>query len=418
MRVTLFDYGAGNLHSLAKALASHGARSHRERSDSAPCDHRRCSSLPGVGRSQPRPRAAYACARERCATRSAMACRRSASVSACSCCSTERRGPGRGLGVIPGRVERVRRRACRTSGGTPSMRTRDARSLRRRGSRTSRTTPTATSAAPTTKRVVAAWTTTRRIGFPPRSARGAPSACSSTPRRARARASRFARARSCTEAARDDRHPRRRHSRRRVRAARRRLVRRTSGSASPIPRAVARTWDAMPASRGCTSWTSTLPPGAAPTSHRARPDRASDMPCRSAAECGPANASSELLRDGADASSSARARSRSRSGSPVSSSGIPGQIIVPRDVRERRVVTRGWARRCRRRHSRRRGELNGLPLAGLLVTAVHREGQMPAPTAPDGGCAPSTRFPCIASGGVATMERPASAGATGASPAP
>ncbi len=54
----------------------------------------------------------------------------------------------------------------------------------------------------------------------------------------------------------------------------------------------------------------------------------------------------------------------------------PGDIIVAADVRERRVVTRGWTRTLPRNVIDLVEELAPLPLGGLLVTAVHREGQM------------------------------------------
>jgi phosphoribosylformimino-5-aminoimidazole carboxamide ribotide isomerase len=54
----------------------------------------------------------------------------------------------------------------------------------------------------------------------------------------------------------------------------------------------------------------------------------------------------------------------------------PGRVVLAADVRERRVVTRGWARTLPRLVTDVVEELAGLPLAGLLVTAVHKEGQM------------------------------------------
>ena len=54
----------------------------------------------------------------------------------------------------------------------------------------------------------------------------------------------------------------------------------------------------------------------------------------------------------------------------------PGQIVVACDVRERRVTTRGWAHTLPVDILDVVEELNGLPLGGLLVTAVHMEGQL------------------------------------------
>ena len=83
----------------------------------------------------------------------------------------------------------------------------------------------------------------------------------------------------------------------------------------------------------------------------------------------------------------------------------PGEIIVACDVRERRVTTRGWAHTLPVDILDVVSELNSLPLAGLLVTAVHREGQMQGTDLPlMEDVAESSHFPVYASGGVATMQ--------------
>ncbi len=83
----------------------------------------------------------------------------------------------------------------------------------------------------------------------------------------------------------------------------------------------------------------------------------------------------------------------------------PGEIIVACDVRERRVTTRGWAHTLPVDILDVVDELNPLPLAGLLVTAVHREGQMQGTDLPlMEDVAESSRFPVYASGGVTTMQ--------------
>ena len=86
MRVTIFDYGAGNLHSLAKAL-ERGGVDVRVETDPVRAVDTDALVLPGVG--------AFGAAAERLAPgRAAMrdALERglpaSASASACSCCST------------------------------------------------------------------------------------------------------------------------------------------------------------------------------------------------------------------------------------------------------------------------------------------------------------------------------------------
>jgi len=83
----------------------------------------------------------------------------------------------------------------------------------------------------------------------------------------------------------------------------------------------------------------------------------------------------------------------------------PGRLIVAADVRERRVVTRGWARTLPRDVIDVVEELNALPLAGLLVTAVHREGQMQGTDLPlMEDVVDASHFPVLASGGVTTLQ--------------
>lgn len=58
---------------------------------------------------------------------------------------------------------------------------------------------------------------------------------------------------------------------------------------------------------------------------------------------------------------------------------FPRELIVAADVRERRIVTRGWTRELQMDAVRAVRELRDLPLAAVLVTAVHREGLMEGP---------------------------------------
>ncbi len=58
---------------------------------------------------------------------------------------------------------------------------------------------------------------------------------------------------------------------------------------------------------------------------------------------------------------------------------FPGAIVVAADTKERSLVTRGWTRTSSRNVIDLVEELNDLPLAGVLVTAVHREGQLQGP---------------------------------------
>lgn len=83
----------------------------------------------------------------------------------------------------------------------------------------------------------------------------------------------------------------------------------------------------------------------------------------------------------------------------------PGQLIVAADVRERRVVTRGWERILSRDVLDVVRELNALPLGGILVTAVHREGQMRGTDLPlMEDVAEASGFPVYASGGVSSLN--------------
>lgn len=83
----------------------------------------------------------------------------------------------------------------------------------------------------------------------------------------------------------------------------------------------------------------------------------------------------------------------------------PGRVIVAADVRERRVVTRGWSRTLPEHIDDVVEELNAFPLGGLLVTAVHREGQLEGTDLPlMEDVAESSRFPVIAAGGVSTVD--------------
>lgn len=84
---------------------------------------------------------------------------------------------------------------------------------------------------------------------------------------------------------------------------------------------------------------------------------------------------------------------------------FPDQLIVAADVRNRRIVTRGWSRNLSRDVLAVVEELGEHPLAGILVTAVHREGRM---SGTDlflmEDVAETAACPVIASGGIATMH--------------
>ena len=84
---------------------------------------------------------------------------------------------------------------------------------------------------------------------------------------------------------------------------------------------------------------------------------------------------------------------------------FPGRVMVAADVKGREVVTRGWTEGSARDIAHVLASLEPLPLAGLLVTAVHKEGQMEGVDLPlMEEVARSSRHPLVASGGVTTLE--------------
>ncbi len=83
---------------------------------------------------------------------------------------------------------------------------------------------------------------------------------------------------------------------------------------------------------------------------------------------------------------------------------FPGVLIVAADVRERRVVTRGWTRVTDRYVLDLIEELNSLPLAGVMVTAVHKEGLMEgADLSLMEDVVEESEHPVCASGGIGTL---------------
>lgn len=109
MRVTVFDYGAGNLHSLAKALETRGTRVVVE-PDPLACLHADVLVLPGVGAFAP---AAARLAPARDVVRAAVR----AGLPVLGIClgmqllfDRSDEGPGDGLGMFPGCVTRLNAR--------------------------------------------------------------------------------------------------------------------------------------------------------------------------------------------------------------------------------------------------------------------------------------------------------------------
>jgi phosphoribosylformimino-5-aminoimidazole carboxamide ribotide isomerase len=83
---------------------------------------------------------------------------------------------------------------------------------------------------------------------------------------------------------------------------------------------------------------------------------------------------------------------------------FPGTLIVAADVRDRHVVTRGWTRVSDRYVLDLIDELNALPLAGVMVTAVHKEGLMEgADLSLMEDVVDESEHPVCASGGIGTI---------------
>ncbi len=87
------------------------------------------------------------------------------------------------------------------------------------------------------------------------------------------------------------------------------------------------------------------------------------------------------------------------------SSLFPGSVIVAADVRDRKILSHGWTRIHPRLVLDLVQELNGLPLAGVLVTAVHREEAMRGTDLPlMEDIAEAADFPVFASGGLESLN--------------
>ena len=83
----------------------------------------------------------------------------------------------------------------------------------------------------------------------------------------------------------------------------------------------------------------------------------------------------------------------------------PGRVIVAADVRDRVIVTHGWTRRTKRDVISYVRDISGFDLAGILVTAVHKEGLLQG-TDLDlmRDVADESPVPVLASGGIASRR--------------
>jgi phosphoribosylformimino-5-aminoimidazole carboxamide ribotide isomerase len=82
----------------------------------------------------------------------------------------------------------------------------------------------------------------------------------------------------------------------------------------------------------------------------------------------------------------------------------PDTLVVAADVLERCVVTHGWQSISPRSIDETLDALKGLPLAGVLVTAVHREGLMQGTDlALFEGITAASHWPVFAAGGIGSL---------------
>ena len=84
---------------------------------------------------------------------------------------------------------------------------------------------------------------------------------------------------------------------------------------------------------------------------------------------------------------------------------FPGRLILSVDVRDGQIVPKGWTTRAKLRLADLLSEMEGTPLAGLLVTPVHREGKVAGPDLPLLEDAVRLSFwPVLASVGIGSMQ--------------
>jgi phosphoribosylformimino-5-aminoimidazole carboxamide ribotide isomerase len=86
-------------------------------------------------------------------------------------------------------------------------------------------------------------------------------------------------------------------------------------------------------------------------------------------------------------------------------SAYPQQVVVAADTQGSAIVTHGWVKRSAMSLEAEISALNDLPIAGLLVTAVHKEGLMKGPDLElMREIVALSDHPVQASGGIATID--------------
>jgi phosphoribosylformimino-5-aminoimidazole carboxamide ribotide isomerase len=84
---------------------------------------------------------------------------------------------------------------------------------------------------------------------------------------------------------------------------------------------------------------------------------------------------------------------------------VPNELLVAADVEDRRVVTRGWLHRLGTDIFDAVQELDALPLAGLIVTAVNRQGTLQgSDLALMEDVVEASTVPVFAAGGIASLQ--------------
>jgi phosphoribosylformimino-5-aminoimidazole carboxamide ribotide isomerase len=83
----------------------------------------------------------------------------------------------------------------------------------------------------------------------------------------------------------------------------------------------------------------------------------------------------------------------------------PHRVVVAADVRDRRVTVRAWTKALETTVTAFVDQLDSLPLAAILVTAVHREGRLAGPDLSlVEDVTRASRHAVIASGGITTLD--------------
>jgi phosphoribosylformimino-5-aminoimidazole carboxamide ribotide isomerase len=85
-------------------------------------------------------------------------------------------------------------------------------------------------------------------------------------------------------------------------------------------------------------------------------------------------------------------------------SAYPDRVVVAADIRDRAIVTHGWTGEVEEKLELAIARLTGMPIAAVLVTAVHKEGLMEGPDLElMRDIVRESKVPVQASGGIGSM---------------